>query len=297
MKNTKELIQNELDISYGFRLDDYRFKIDNDIVDSATFILFDQEIKKGLYKSVTTDNNQYALLSKEFIDRLNPDIIGSNIFWKEINDRFPLVSISGKPAKDKNEVNKNALNMHLDNKNISLIDDMFKAFEYPKFLEIGPGYGSIFNYIKSKYKKKRTSGYYTIDVHPLFKYNKMFKTDGGNIPDQVPNNLDLIFSFNVFQHVGKNQRSNYYRQAHDKLKTGGIFAFDMFTVVKENENIPRLWGYRDEEDNRYAYMLRQLTYCDRAEETVKELLSIGFKVLVANVSYPNHGKFICQKIN
>ena len=141
-------------------------------------------------------------------------------------------------------------------------------------MEIGPGYGIIYAMLNHRYPDIQ---YYGIDVNPLFDCPTLYHTDGSYITDKIPNDLDIVYSYNVFQHISKKQRTKYYQQIYSKLKEGGEFHFGNFVMTKENKDW-RVWGVKDEDENYYISFFKQYTLVDQYDELIKELEDIGFKV-------------------
>lgn len=277
--------------------DEHHIFIDNTTLPLSVFVHMEDEIKENLYKPAQLKEKSFSIVSQSFIDKLSPDNINSSKFWKHVIKKFPINAVCGNnQANNINEANRANFFVHNYRGHIYVINQLLKGNQNLKILEIGPGYGCVKNYIFSIASKKQRENYYAIDVNPLFKYNKLFKTNGKDIPTQIPNNLSLVISFNVFQHLSKSQRSSYYRQVYEKLKPGGYFNFDMFTVTPENKDSPNLWGYRNEEDKRYCFLFRQLTEVDPIEETINELKQVGFRdILPSVIKDTNYGQFLCVK--
>ena len=229
----------------------------------------------GLYNINEEEN--FTTYKQEFIDRLSPDNIDTNEFWRLATNNFPLFSIAGGIQKinTTDEANMSTLGFH---NLLGAIDALGKLFDGNdidkiKILEIGPGYGNIMTLLDRAGVRE---GYYAIDVYPLFEHPRLFKTDGKTIPDTIPAQLDIVYSINVFQHLSENQRSSYYQQIFERLVDGGVFIFGMFVATEENKDWP-CWGARDEDGNYYCHFFKQLTKVDHIDELYEELYDIGFK--------------------
>jgi cyclopropane fatty-acyl-phospholipid synthase-like methyltransferase len=79
---------------------------------------------------------------------------------------------------------------------------------------------------------------------------------------EVANNLDLVYSMLVFQHIEHQEKTNYVKLAYDNLKNGGNIYFQ-FVIGEENSP--------------YSYQTSR-------SEIQKMLTNIGFKNLV----FENH---------
>ena len=87
----------------------------------------------------------------------------------------------------------------------------------------------------------------------------------------------MIYSFNVFQHLSKKQRTSYYKDIYKKLKDSGSFIFGMFVRTEENKNWT-CWGGADYKGRYYTNFFKQLTEVDEIGELLDELDGIGFDV-------------------
>jgi SAM-dependent methyltransferase len=216
-------------------------------------------------------------VDETLIKRLSPDTIDSREFWREAHKDFSLFSICGHPVKDRKEANEvntaiakrsGALDCLVDTIN-NIISGKRR---HASMLEIGPGFGNIYELVKDEHAVIYTS----IDVYPAFDHPRMYQTDGKTIPWHITS-MDIAYSCNVFQHLSKSQRSSYYKQIYNRLNEGGVFIFNMFVRSEENKKLP-LWGVRDESGRYYTQFFRQLTEVDELDELTKELNEIGFEV-------------------
>ena len=95
-------------------------------------------------------------------------------------------------------------------------------------LEIGCGIGRLLDPLSEKYKE---CNFYAIDISDEM-INLAPKRN--NIKYQeVGNNLDLVYSMLVFQHIEHQEKINYIKLAYDKLKDGGNLFFQ-FVIGEEN---------------------------------------------------------------
>ena len=124
-------------------------------------------------------------------------------------------------------------------------------------LEIGCGIGRLLSPLADMHKE---SMFYGIDIS-----EEMIKLapKKDNIKyQQVPNNLDFVYSMLVFQHIEHQEKINYIKLAYEKLKNGGNLFFQ-FVIGKENSP--------------YSYQTSQL-------EIDNILKSVGFN----NLIFTNH---------
>ncbi len=232
---------------------------------------------------ITLPNEDYIIednilkFSSDYVSKLSPDNIDSSEFWKVATDNFPLFSISGgvQTISTIEEVNDKNINGAFRMNVLKPVEDMFrKEGENAFILEIGPGWGGLEKLLSAHFSN---NNYYAIDVNPLFEHKNIYKTDGKNIPTEIPLGLDMVYSVNVFQHLSKAQRTSYYKQIYIILKEGGKFIFGMFVVTENNKDL-NVWGYRDNNGVRYTSFFKQLTPIDTEEELLSELKDIGFEV-------------------
>lgn len=253
-------------------------EIEIDIVDIDSKTIQKQKTKEigtGFYDLISKPNE---ILKEENIKKLSPDNINNKFFWSYIVEKFPCYSISQYPnCKNEEDVNKANLNAAIWNGSYNKITSYIKNNNGKKILEIGPGYGNIFYALTKDFP---SCNYFAIDVNPLFYYDGLFECDGKSIPNEAGSGFGLIFSFNTFQHLSKNQRSSYYKDIYEKLELGGKFIFTNFLIYEKNRNIKNFWPYIDEKGNRYNSFLSQLTEIDEYESLADELNEIGFSIKV-----------------
>lgn len=223
-------------------------------------------------------SNPNKTLKKEDIEKLNPDNIDSKYFWQYAIEKFPNFSISLYPeCKNDEDVNKANLNAAIWTGFYQKIKQKIENTRNCKTLEIGPGYGSLFYPLTNKYNDLM---YYAIDINKLFYYDGLFECDGKSIPEDVGEEFDLIFAFNVFNHLSKKQRTSYYKEVYEKLNKGGKFIFNNFLLINEDENNKKFLDYVDIDGNYYNNFLSQLIIIDFYENLADELNDLGFSINV-----------------
>ena len=237
-----------------------------------------------------------AVFSKKDIELLNPDKIDNRLFWSELDKNFKYSPICGIVSNNENEVNE--INLKMFQPIIERYADIFKN---SNIMEIGYGLGS-FPYYCEKYSNLNIDNYYGIDYlnrikqreYPT-KYN-FYETDGLIIPMSIPNDLDIVFSSNVFQHLSLKEKINYFKLSYDKLKDGGHFIFN---CVLKNEfllvNYPRLWGFKDYKGIPYLKMFDQFIEVDDSEVLKSEILKIGYKIIEFENIIGNHFEIVLMK--
>jgi hypothetical protein len=281
---SKKLIKETLDFYFSKKKNK-----DNDYI-----LLLDEEVdvkvvntKEGSFtfqktKEVPTRYNIFSnpnkIIKKEEIEKLNPDKIDSKYFWKYAIEKFPNFSISLYPeCKNDDDVNKANFNAAIWTGFYDIIKTKIEHTQNCKALEIGPGYGSLFYPLIEKYNNLI---YYATDINKLFYYDGLFECNGKSIPKEVGKDFDLMFSFNVFNHLSKKQRTSYYKDVYRKLKKGGKFIFNNFLIINEDENNKKFLDYVDEDGNYYNNFLSQLIIIDFYENLADELNDLGFSINV-----------------
>lgn len=218
------------------------------------------------------------VMKDELLRRYHPDKMDVRDFWALATTYFPYYSIAGGQAncKSGDQCNRTTINMAWNLGPLQYFGDYIndECSISGKVLEIGPGYGGVCNWLEQSFPLVH---YYGIDVNLLFEHPQLHQTDGRSIPNVIPNNLDAVYSYNVFQHLSKTQRTDYYKAIWDKLKDDGHFYFGMFLWTEENKNRP-VWGVKDEDGRYYCGFFKQYTAIDTEEEIHAELKEIGFEV-------------------
>jgi hypothetical protein len=249
---------------------DYEILIDGQAILTSTFVV--DEAKRKQFDVI--GNN--IIISEKLAKDLSPDTVDSREFWYHATKHFPLFSVCGvKPESETiDNVNKTTLSMAHKLNAIGSVKLYFDYNPKAKLLEIGPGHGGFQKFITSIMDDKN---YYAIDVNPLFVHPRLHQTTGDTIPNKIPKVLNIVYSYNVFQHLSKKQRTNYYKRIHKRLSQDGVFIFGMFLKNAENATWP-VWNYYDKSGRSYVQFFGQFTEVDTQEELYKELSEIGFEV-------------------
>lgn len=172
---------------------------------------FEEYFKRKLAEGITQAD----------IDLLDPDTIDCTEFWSYIDTRFDKSVCGQKQEKYTREsINFANLRLAMQTGLLGWLDDYGNCVKNRvKLLEIGPGYGSIYNEYKLHPDK---IDYHMCDVVP--KFNGVVKSDGHRIPQKLmTNDYDIVICCNVMQHLSLRQRFNYYVQITDCLKPYGLF--------------------------------------------------------------------------
>lgn len=98
-----------------------------------------------------------------------------------------------------------------------------------RILEIGPGYGHMYDLITEEFEDKVE--YWGLDVTKQFNCKTLVIGNGKKIPtSKLPKSFDFIFSYNVFQHLSRKQKRIYFDQISKLLVPNGEFWFSTFLV-------------------------------------------------------------------
>jgi hypothetical protein len=138
------------------------------------------------------------------------------------NDVKLLTDLNIKKIEDANKVNWSIA--HYSGVS-GLMDLFFMNAEsrciHTNIAEIGAGYGSIFEYLKTK--DANTYDYTGFDL--ISRFDDCIEVEGedGTLSDEqlqlYKNKFNLIYSFNVFQHLEKSQIEKYINQSYEILDT------------------------------------------------------------------------------
>jgi hypothetical protein len=286
-----------IDSYYNVKKNDYILSL-NEEVELNIFNVQENRFYKTTTNEVGINYNILFDNKKEYvelgdIEYLNPDIIDNKYFWKYLNEKFPLSSISLYPGcKNDDDVNKANLNSSIFSGSHIKIVNCLSEKENSNVLEIGPGYGNYFNFITQKFPKSR---YYAIDLNKLFYYDGLFECDGKNIPIELKKiKFDLVFALNSFTHMSKNQKVGYYKDVYNSLNKGGSFIFNNYLSYRQGDRINDFFSFKDKNGIFYSNFFSQLIEVDEYDELADLLNEIGFSIKVKLTQ--NMAIFECKKI-
>jgi len=249
-----------------YSINDYQIKL-NDKIYPSFVTLFDKE-----------ERINGKILNEKIINKLNPNRINSQLFWYNLQKYFKFSPICGKPSFSIEEVNYNNFNLP---KYFGIIDDLNHIKKDKiNFLEIGYGYGNMFNWVNNN----SNFNYCGIDLLKRINGKGLYETNGWEIPNEIKN-LNVVYSINVFQHLSFKQRLNYFEKIYKILNKNGVFYCSLFIYDELNFN-KKFWDFIDENGNVYCNLFGQLTEVDKKEELFNILKLIGYKIEFKNF-YPN----------
>ena len=175
------------------------------------------------------------VLTSELIERLSPDNVDCRDFWRVCDELFALdpvcnvavnPSVGRLPYAVETRMDANRINLRFA-KSFGITNFLEEnAQGRLKVLEIGPGYGSIMNFVETHTNHEYTG----VDVLPRIP-GIIQATAEGLIPEELLKRDAASFSYvvssNVFQHLSSKQRKRYYEDARALLVRGGLFIFNM----------------------------------------------------------------------
>jgi hypothetical protein len=233
----------------------------------------------------------------ERIERLSPDAIDCRDFWRVCEELFgddPVFNAAVAPRDGRlphpveGRMDENRMNLRLARSLgiTAFLDE--NADKRLKILEIGPGFGSIKNYIET-----HTNHVYTgIDVYPRIP-DVLEATEEGLIPRSFieggHNAYSYVISHNVFQHLSAKQRSRYYRDARVLLHPGALFIFNL--SVDAGKGFALL---RDAQGTAWCDHYGQYTLIPKVSDVHDELRA-GFDVLYVVQRHDGLFNFVCRK--
>jgi len=233
------------------------------------------------------ENDKLAIISDKFVQKLSPDNIDTIQFWEKADKYFPINAIAGQRLNTLKEID-DYHDLMLEKGKFDFIADNINPDD--KILEIGVGFGSMYKSFLKKELIKPNNWHFLDVVDRLdFKHPNFHKGNGWDIPKSL-NKLDVIISYNCFQHMSQKQRYSYFIDAFDRLKSGGKFIFTCFTYDDYNHSNGHLFGRTDEEGYPLTYFFGQHTRSLLATEATSVLENIGFEFKKVEV-YDNNGLY------
>lgn len=218
------------------------------------------------------------VVPRDVLNSLSPDNIDNQEFWRIVSKQYKCFAVAGGPKTNRttSDVNNSTFKMAQGLGAIRQLDEKFKNIKNGKMLEIGYGYGNVAFYMQQYNKDVE---YYGIDVvDRIIVLKNLFETNGWDIPEQIPTNLDVIYSVNVFQHLSQKQRWNYFEKAKKYLKRGGIMIFSSFVMTDENKD-DGLWGLVDYHGRGYCHFFNQPTEVDWDHELLGKFNELNFEIV------------------
>lgn len=248
------------------------------------------------YKKWIADVRPRISPSRELIEKLSPDNIDCTDFWKVCEELFgndPVFNevirpeVGNLPYAIESRVDANRMNLLLA-KSLGVTTFLDECADRRlKVLEIGPGFGSLKNYIETHTRYI----YAGVDVYPRIE-GVLQATPEGVIPDDFLEKERGLYSYvvssNVFQHLSTRQRSKYFRDSRLLLHKEGLFIFN---VLVDTAKLAQ--RTRDHDGNAWCDHYGQFTEIPRAGALHDEL-STMFRILYVTQRYDGIFNFVCQ---
>ncbi|HEX3776142.1 MAG TPA: class I SAM-dependent methyltransferase [Polyangiaceae bacterium] len=247
------------------------------------------------YKKWIDEQRPKLVVDQKLIERLSPDEVDCRDFWSVCDELFaldPVCNLAVRPSVGKlpfsveTRMDANRLNLRFA-KSFGITDLLQEnAHERLKMLEIGPGYGSLMNFVET-----HTNFQYTgVDAVPRVS-GVIQTTAEGLIPDELlqsqADSYSYVVSSNVFQHFSAKQRERYYEHARRLLVRGGLFIFNLCVDTGKATYL------RDAAGNAWCDHYGQFTAIPKAN--IYAELGAIFGVLYVTQRYDSVFNFVCQK--
>ena len=185
-------------------------------------------------------------------------------FWRLSKQNFPLHSVCGGAWW----ITEGLITNNEEDNMKTHLKLMYKRpkLKNKRVLEIGYGFGGA-----GLFLIKEGADYKGIDYvssNPELPKDKFLEIEKSGIPDEIKNGkkVDIVYSYNVFQHLTQEQRFEYIKESHDLLKSNGVLFFSVF------ERIPGQ-GLRE---NYSTTFFNVHTKVDEPEELQEFLSNTGF---------------------
>ena len=247
------------------------------------------------YQRWVEQDRAKVVLTSEIIERLSPDNVDCRDFWRVCDELFtldPVCNLAIEPAvgrlpyaiETRTDANRMNLRFAKSFGITSFLEE--NAQQRLKVLEIGPGYGSLMNFVETHTNHEYTG----VDVVPRIP-GIVEATAEGFIPEEVMKKDGASFSYvvssNVFQHLSSKQRKRYYEDVRALLVRGGLFIFNLCVDTGKA-------GYlRDAAGNAWCDHYGQFTAVPKGD--VYSDLGALFGVLYVTQRYDGVFNFVCQK--
>lgn len=236
-------------------------------------------------------------ITPSLIEKLSPDVVDCRAFWRVCDELFgsdPICNVAVDPSVGKlpyeinTQIDANRMNLRLA-KSVGITAFLEEnANARLSVLEIGPGYGSLKNFIESH----TNHVYMGVDVVPRIP-GVLEATVDGLLPreliEQYRASLSYVVATNVFQHFSARQHTQYVEDAHALLQDGGLFIFNL-TI--DTGKLPAYM--RDQDGSAWAVHYGQYTPIPTASSVYAELART-FDILYVTQRYDGLFNFICQK--
>jgi hypothetical protein len=251
----------------------------------------------GAYRRWISDVRPTIRLTQARLDALSPDAVNCRDFWKVCEHLFGLDPVCNVAVTPEVGALPYDIGTHMDANRMNLrfakmvgITALLEEFAESRLetLEIGPGFGSLKNFIET-HTNHRYTGF---DVCPRIP-DIQETLSSGLLPTSFVTDRREAFAYvvstNVFQHLSARQRSRYFQDAHSLLRHGGLFIFNLLV---DTGKFPAFM--RDEEGNAWCDHYCQYTLIPQPSALYDELTP-QYTILYVTQRFDNNFNFVCQK--
>jgi len=192
------------------------------------------------YKEFTAKEWPTLKITKEDIERLNPDRIDNQAFWTEAQEKFGFNPICGAASEEATAENVNrwnyALHENLGCYCILRYDLSVGVFNSRiNVIEVGGGLGSTYDFLTSATKAYGLEmGYTNLDLLKREKSyipaNDTVVVDGKDFSDLPGLSAEYVFCLNTFQHCTFRQHERYMEYFDKSLRSGGRLIISTLTA-------------------------------------------------------------------
>jgi hypothetical protein len=249
------------------------------------------------YKKWIKDERLKTRPTPERIARLSPDVIDNRAFWRVCEELFgadPVCNVAVDPALGtmpyavETPMDANRLNLRLARSMgvVAFLEE--NAHARVRTLEIGPGYGSLKNFVETHTNHRYTG----VDVYPRIPGVLEASADGllpRDLVEQDKGAYSYVVSTNVFQHLSARQRTAYIDDAAKLLHEGGLFIVN---VTVETSKVPQ--HMKDDRGRAWIDHYGQYTPMPKGSEIYEEL-GRSFSLLYVTQRFDGLFNFVCRR--
>lgn len=165
----------------------------------------------------------------KFGKKLDLDRVNLNSWWDACFEVFPILTVThARDLESREDVKRRMIEVYEEEGFLKKITEVLAANPNARILEIGPGYGQAYDWIKEHHP---SASYYALDVSKQFDCPTLYIGNGKTFPKQLARKkFDFVFSSNCFQHLSYRQKISYFKAISRTLKQGGEFWFSTFVI-------------------------------------------------------------------
>ena len=230
---------------------------------------------------VIREEGQSPMYKQPGLRRFSPDDIEPVDWWEACHQYFPLLSICGAEVQDlQGALKVNTRLLEGLGVGQAVVTALLNRCEEPTLLEIGPGYGILYDYLMTYVPWVRYTG---VDVvawakdRPAF-HGHVVIGNGRSIPKEVGTGFEVVASCNTFQHLTPNIRRAYFHDISRVLAPKGIAIITTFIHRPALDHLVNVPSTVDENGRRYVSMLEQRLMIDTEDELLAMIGAAGLRV-------------------